>query len=424
MFGAFIDNIKNKFQDLTPEEKRKVVITIVIVFLIVVGLLAYSINRGGKGKADSNRTAAVYDLRPLGSPDQLTQSQYVEMQAYLEQMRREMEELKTLYNRTIEEQVKKVQEEREKEKRIMQEAMKTPPPPPPPPPPPAPPATLPQVTREGMPPGMEREGVFVQQATKQEIGGIKVVQGKGEDKDREKTALEVSTTAGGGNVTGNVTGVQRDLKKKIYLPPSFMEATLLSGLDAPAVTKGQGHPVPVLLRVNTPAVLPNMVKANLKGCFVIAEGLGNLASERVDLRLVSLSCIDRKGRAVIDQPIAGFVVDSDGKIGLRGKVVSKMGSAVVRSMIAGLFSGLGQSLVSTNQNLIISPSGTLSAIDPERALSAGLGTGISRAMEQISRFYLELAQQTIPVIEVLPTRKVTVIISRGVNLDLKEYDLD
>ena len=70
----------------------------------------------------------------------------------------------------------------------------------------------------------------------------------------------------------------------------------MSGLDAPTTSEAKGNPVPVLLRVKTPAVLPNSVKANLKGCFVIADGKGNLATERAELLLVSLSCLDRKGQ--------------------------------------------------------------------------------------------------------------------------------
>ena len=59
----------------------------------------------------------------------------------------------------------------------------------------------------------------------------------------------------------------------------------MSGLDAPTTSEAKGNPVPVLLRVKTPAVLPNSVKANLKGCFVIADGKGNLATERAELLL-------------------------------------------------------------------------------------------------------------------------------------------
>ena len=201
-----------------------------------------------------------------------------------------------------------------------------------------------------------------------------------------------------------------------------MEATLLSGLDAPAVSKGEAHPVPVLLRIKAPAVLPNLVRANLKGCFIIAEGLGNLASERADLRLVSLSCIDRKGRAVIDQKVKGFIVDTDGKIGLRGRVVSKMGSVLARAFLARFVSGAGNILSSQSYSITTSPSGTLSTIKPGEAAQAGLGMGVQQASSELMRFYLELARQSIPVVEVLPTRNVTAVISEGVELIIKETE--
>lgn len=181
--------------------------------------------------------------------------------------------------------------------------------------------------------------------------------------------------------------------------------------------------MPALFRVKAPAVLPNQVKANLKGCFVIAEGLGNLADERAHLRLVSLSCIDRKGNAVIDQKIKGFVVDSDGKIGLRGRVVSKMGSHIVRSLIAGFFGGLGQVAGTQVYTYNITGSGTISTLDTGKMAQAAVGAGIQQAAQNIQKFYLELAQQTIPIIEIQATRNVTLVVSEGVELEIKEYNL-
>ena len=209
-------------------------------------------------------------------------------------------------------------------------------------------------------------------------------------------------------------------QRKVYLPPSFMEATLLSGLDAPTTSDAKGNPVPVLIRVKTPAVLPNSVKANLKGCFVIADGKGNLGTERAELVLVSLSCLDRKGQAVVDQKIKGFVVDEDGKIGLRGKVVSKMGAMIARSMIAGFFGGTGDAIKASATTTSISPLGATQAVDPKSIGIAGAGAGLSNAFKEIEKFYMELARQTMPVIEVGVTKQVTLVISEGVNLDIKK----
>lgn len=197
---------------------------------------------------------------------------------------------------------------------------------------------------------------------------------------------------------------------------------MLSGLDAPTTEGGKGEPVPVLLRIRDLAFLPNQIRANLKGCFVISEGHGSLADERAHLRITSISCLSKKGTAVIDQHVKGFVVDSDGKIGLRGTVVSKMGAIVARSVIAGFFSGIGDAIKAQTTTVSVSPLGQTQTIDPNQLLTAGAGGGISSAAQQISKFYLDLARQTMPVIEVGAVRDVTLVISEGVELEIKEIN--
>lgn len=199
-----------------------------------------------------------------------------------------------------------------------------------------------------------------------------------------------------------------------------MAATLLSGLDAPTSEGAKGNPSPVFIRIKDLAVLPNRVKANLKGCFVIAEGHGNLATERAELRLVSLSCLDRKDNAVIDQKIKGFVVDSDGKIGLKGTVVSKMGASIARSLIAGFFGGIGDAFKMSSATQAVSALGVTQIVDPNQVVKAGVGGGISTAATELQKFYLELAKQTMPVVEVGATRNITLVISEGIELDIKD----
>lgn len=212
---------------------------------------------------------------------------------------------------------------------------------------------------------------------------------------------------------------------KVYLPPSFMEATLLSGIYAPAASEGQKNPLPVLLRIHDLAVLPNQVKANLKGCFVIGEATGNLADERAHVRLVTLSCVAKNGQAVIDQRVKGFVVDEDGKVGLRGQVVSRMGAAVARAALAGLFGGIGEGIGWSGFTVYTTPEGgaILSRTDFENMARAGIGRGIQQAAQELQKFYLELARQAIPVIEVGATKKVTVVISEGVELEIRNQKI-
>jgi hypothetical protein len=55
-----------------------------------------------------------------------------------------------------------------------------------------------------------------------------------------------------------------------------MKARLLTGIDALASRDATSNPE-IIARVQAPAVLPNEVKANLAGCFVIGNATGSLA---------------------------------------------------------------------------------------------------------------------------------------------------
>ena len=166
---------------------------------------------------------------------------------------------------------------------------------------------------------------------------------------------------GGIKVVSQTEGdAKGDAKKKdgmkIYLPPSFMEGTLLSGMYAPANEGGKGEPLPGLVRIKNLAILPNSVKADLKGCFVIVEAHGSLFDERAHVRLDTLSCLAKNGESVIDQKVKGYVVDQDGFVGLRGTVVSKMGAAVARSLFAGFVAGFGDAVAQSTTIYLDKPS--------------------------------------------------------------------
>ena len=388
-----IEKLKEKWNTLNPQQKKKAVVVLFAIGIIVVSLLGYMATHRGSNQEPVKKEATGKTEEIKLDTGVLQKTQLAESQKEIEALKAQIEELKK--EKEKESETKKAIEE-EKQKKEKMPDFKQLPPIPPPPQGAVPPQELPQEQpAQVKPPEPPKPEI---------IGGIGIVS-QAEKKEEKKD--EKNDTA----------------KKKFYLPSSFMEATILSGLDAPAVGKGDAHPVPVLLRIKAPAVLPNKVKANLKGCFIIAEGLGNLATERADLRLVSLSCIDRKGNAVIDQKIKGFIVDSDGKIGLRGKVVSKMGSTLARAFIAGLFSGLGQITGTQAWSYNVTGSGTVSTIEPGKMAQAAIGSGIQSAVGELQKFYLELARQAIPVVEIQATRNVTVVISEGIELEVKTYNL-
>jgi conjugal transfer pilus assembly protein TraB len=219
-------------------------------------------------------------------------------------------------------------------------------------------------------------------------------------------------------------GAAGDGKKngpKFFLPVSFMSAKLLTGLKAKTVDSAKEDPEPMLLRIQAPAVLPNEVRAQLQGCFVIAHGYGSLASERVESRLVSLSCIDYEGRSVIEQEVTGIVVDHDGVKGLAGRPVTKMGANMARLFVAGVFEGAGDAFESSARVTSVSPLGQTQSIDTGQVGRAALGGGVSKSAGELSKIYAELVRQSAPVIEIGPSKDVSVLLTQGVWLEVKEY---
>jgi conjugal transfer pilus assembly protein TraB len=265
-------------------------------------------------------------------------------------------------------------------------------------PPPAPSA---QYAVEGAPPAMKAEPVV--------LGDIAVVSSGGNNKDNP------------GESDVSESDVKKNKGKRIYLPPSIIPADLLSGLDAHTAQDSDKNPTPALFRIRKLAILPNEVRANLKGCFVLGEGVGRLDSERVEIRLVTLACVDFNGNALIDQTVKGYVVDEDGKVGLRGHMVAKFGSMVARSALAGFVEGIGSATQAAFQDVSVSPQGVVTSTDKTKdVIGAGIGGAVEGAGKQVGRFYLDLAKQTLPIIEVGATKPVSLITTEGVELLLKD----
>lgn len=215
---------------------------------------------------------------------------------------------------------------------------------------------------------------------------------------------------------------EKKTQKSIYLPIGFMEAELLTGLDALVGNDAQNNPEPVMVRVQAPAVLPNHVRANLSGCFVIGNGIGVLAKERIDVRAVSLSCVDFEERVVIDERIKGYFVDMDGKKGLSGRVVTRDGAVVGRAFAAGMMEGFGSVAELSSGTQSVSPLGSTKVFDAEEAAVAGVGRGVASTSQSLKDYYLDLAKTITPVIEVGPGKPVVLVLQEGVTLNIKEVE--
>ncbi len=220
-----------------------------------------------------------------------------------------------------------------------------------------------------------------------------------------------------GGTAANPSSAPRTARTaETYLPSTaFMRAVLLSGLDAPTGGQAQNNPHPVLLRVLDHAQLPNSFRSDVKDCFILGSGYGDLSSERAYVRTESLACV-REGGEALDTPLKGVLVGPDGKAGVRGRLVSKTGQVLANALVAGLVSGLGTALTSGAIVQSVSPLGATQTVDPSKALQAGIGQGLARGLDRLVQYYISLADKIYPVVEVDAGQVVEVIVTRGVNV--------
>ena len=203
-----------------------------------------------------------------------------------------------------------------------------------------------------------------------------------------------------------------------FLPVSFTRGTLLGGLDAPTGGQSQSNPHPVLIRLSDNTVLPNRFRGEYRDCFVIAAGYGDISSERAYLRTENLSCVRADG-ATLEVRIQGSVYGEDGKVGMRGRLVTKQGQMLANALLAGVVSGIGQGVSTASTTYSSSALGTIaSSHGGTEAYRAGLGTGVGRALDRLAQYYIKLAENTFPVIEVDAGREIDVVITKGVRIDV------
>ena len=202
-----------------------------------------------------------------------------------------------------------------------------------------------------------------------------------------------------------------------FLPVGILPGELLGGIDAPTGGQAQSNPLPALIKISAAAILPNQFRADVKECFVVASGYGDISSERAYLRTDVLSCI-RYDRSVVEVKIEGNIFGEDGNLGLRGTLVSKQGQLLANSLRAGIVSGIGQGFAQGNSSFTTSPFGTLSTTTGGTGdqFRRGIGSGMGSALNNLANYYIRLAEQTFPVIEVHAGRKVDVVLTRGVRI--------
>ncbi len=208
---------------------------------------------------------------------------------------------------------------------------------------------------------------------------------------------------------------------------AFAKTVLLSGLDASSAMTASSDPRPMLLRLIDFGTLPRRFQSDLKDCHCTASAYGDLSSERIYARLEKLTCIERKSGEIIETQVAGYIAGSDGKAGIRGVVASKDGQFLARSLVGGVFSGLSNVANPQNRQVQGNPfmPGGKQPSPPNVGdlFTSGMASGASTALDRLSQYYIDRAEQLQPVIQVAAGQVVDIVFTEGTFIgsqDVKE----
>lgn len=201
---------------------------------------------------------------------------------------------------------------------------------------------------------------------------------------------------------------------------AFAKTVLLSGLDASSAMNASSDPRPMLLRIIDHGTLPRRFQSDLKDCHCTAGAYGDLSSERVYARLEKLTCIDRKTSEIVELQVSGYVSGSDGKAGIRGIVASKDGQFLARSLMGGMFAGLSNVANPQNRRAQVNPFFGGGAAGPEASgpsigenFLGGMASGATTALDRLSQYYIDRAEQLQPVIQIAVGQVVDIVFTEG-----------
>jgi conjugal transfer pilus assembly protein TraB len=91
---------------------------------------------------------------------------------------------------------------------------------------------------------------------------------------------------------------------------------------------------------------------------------------------------------------------------------------VANALMTGIIAGIGQGFQQSATSYSTSALGSVGTVEPGKQIQAGIGTGVGKALDRLSQYYITLAEKMFPIIEVDAGRVVDVVLTKGVTLGL------
>ena len=181
---------------------------------------------------------------------------------------------------------------------------------------------------------------------------------------------------------------------------STVTGELMTGAFA---TKVRGDALPVLVQLRSAYTGPNDTEIPLEDCLLIGKATADISSVRARVEAVSLSCVLPDGTA-FERQVKGYFTGRDGTLGVPGKWEFRSGR-----WLANLLSAMGTVAAGVYADIEIAEA--LAGADLLGSISA------SDTTNRIQEFFLQRAEEILPVVWVESGTPVYVVMLEGLTIE-------
>ena len=199
---------------------------------------------------------------------------------------------------------------------------------------------------------------------------------------------------------------------RMVIPMGFATGITLTGGDMPTLNWGQNEPKPIAISVESSMVTAGGVEVDIRDCMLLSSMHGEVSSERGIGVFTDMECRDGKKNLYFGK-VQGYIIGDEGKIGMKGRLVTREGTVITQTMLVGFISALGDKVKAQATQTDTTTYGVMETVRNNQTTQYAIGSGIKDTTDELKDYYLKFLDQIYPVVEILPGRRVTVFFKGG-----------